>query len=216
MDNQYSIGIISEGVTDQIILEAILSTYLGNKDLPITRLQPKENEAGNWHKVFEYCKSDDFKAAFSVLDWVIIQVDTDFMRRKEVPEEYLIPIENLSTLQIIKAFQTSLIGLIGGDFYEQYAQQIIFAIAVDEIECWLLPIYYPNNKAKKTTNCLGTLNQILPQREGFTIEEKKVAYYEKLAKNFKKRDRVVEYSAKNESFKHFLDQLSIIPFPPSY
>ncbi len=166
--------------------------------------------------MFKYCESDDFKAAFSVLDWVIIQVDTDFMRRKEVPKKYLRPIENLSTLQIIEAFQTLLINSIGGDFYKQYAQQIIFAIAVDEIECWLLPIYYQDNRAKKTTNCLDTLNQILPQREGFTIEEKKVAYYEKIAKNFKKRDRVVKYSAKNESFKHFLDQLSIILSPPSH
>lgn len=216
MDNQYSIGIISEGVTDQIILEAILVTYLGNKDLPITRLQPKENESGNWDKVFKYCKSADFKQAFHFLHWVIIQVDTDFMRRKDVPKEYLIDIENLSTTKIIEAFRTLLIDLIGDDFYEQYAQQIIFAIAVDAIECWLLPIYYQDNKAKKTTNCLGTLNQILPQTEGFAIDEKKANYYEKIAKHFKKRDTVVKCSAKNESFKHFLDQLSIILSPPSH
>ena len=76
--------------------------------------------------------------------------------------------------------------------------------------------YYQDNKAKKTTNCLGTLNQILPQTEGFAIDEKKANYYEKIAKHFKKRDTVVKCSAKNESFKHFLDQLSIILSPPSH
>ena len=105
MWSEKTLGIISEGVTDQVVLENILYGWTGDKNLSITRLQPKENAPGNWDKVFKYCQSNDFKSAFSFCDIIIVQIDTDFMQRGEVSSEYRINIQNLAVEDIIIAFK---------------------------------------------------------------------------------------------------------------
>ena len=54
-------GIISEGPTDQLVLENILFGFFEDKNLPVTPLQPKPGESGNWDKVFKYCASKDLE-----------------------------------------------------------------------------------------------------------------------------------------------------------
>jgi hypothetical protein len=206
---EITFGIVSEGVTDQIILENILFGWTGDKNLIANPLQPKKGESGNWDKVFKYCQSDDFKGAFAYCDMVVIQMDTDFMLRGEVPENYRIDMLNLSVGEAVEAFKNKIIDLMGVDFYRAYTNQIIFAISVNEIECWLLPMYFENQKVKagKTENCIGTLNTILPQAEGFYIDEKRNEYYEKIARKFKKRKDIAKWAALNESFYMFIQEL---------
>jgi len=82
-------GLISEGITDQIVIESILVGYYNSKNIILDMLQPLRDETdenlaasdGNWHKVFEYCKSKQFRDAFSIREdyYVIIQLDTDFL-----------------------------------------------------------------------------------------------------------------------------------------
>ncbi len=204
-------GIISEGVTDQVVLENILYGLTNDKNLLINRLQPKENEPGNWDKVFKYCQSADFKGAFAFCDIIIIQIDTDFMLRGEVPPEFKINIQNLSVEETVEAFKLKLIELIGDEFYQDYQNQIVFAISVNEIECWLLPIYFTQKtKAAKMVNCIGTLNTVLKKREGFYIDEKRMEYYEKMSKPFKKGKNIEKYASKNPNFKIFIDHIKEI------
>ena len=212
MEVEKTFGIVSEGITDQVILENILYGWTGNKNIPITRLQPKEDISGNWDKVFKYCQSIDFKGAFSFCDFVIIQIDTDFMQRGEVTEQFKIDIQNLTVKQIIDAFKTKFIELIGQEFYKEYSKHIIFAISVNEIECWLLPIYFYNKKAKaaKTTNCINTLNTVLKQQEGFYIDAKKMEYYEKIAKHLRKKKNIEKFAPKNPSFEIFINNIEQI------
>ena len=149
-------GIISEGPTDQIVLESILFGFFEDKNLPVTPLQPKPGESGNWDKVFKYCASKDFEGALTSdyrVDFLIVQMDIDFMRRQEVPEVYRFDTSNLSPEEVATAMRAKLIETIGTELYQQHAHRIIFAIAVDSIECWFLPIYFHNKpkKAAKTT-----------------------------------------------------------------
>ncbi len=204
-----SFGIISEGVTDQIVLENVLFGFINDKNLPVTRLQPKENESGNWDKVFKYCESPEFKSAFTFLDFIIIQIDTDFMARGEVSLKYKIDINALSVEEVVLAFRDKFIELIGADFYNNFEQQIIFAISVNELECWFLPIYFDGqkNKASKTMGCIGTLNKVLPQRVGFFIDHKKTEYYETLTKPFRKRKKLLKAAKQNPSFQLFIKEL---------
>ncbi len=207
MEENKTFGIISEGVTDQIVLERILYTILNNEDIFITRLQPKENETGNWDKVFKYCESLDFKASFGYNDFIIIQIDSDFMLGADVGEKYKINMNNLSNEEIINSFRQKIIELIGENFYQEYQHQIIFAIAVHEIECWFLPIYFNDNKSTKITNCINTLNTVLFEKEDFYINDKEIIYYEKIVKNFKKIKDLKKYAAKNKSLSIFLEEL---------
>ena len=130
-----AIGIVSEGVTDQIVLEAILISFTENKSLDVRFLQPKENESGNWDKAFKYCESDEFKQSFGQLDYIVIQINSDFMLKEQVSEKYKINIQGIDTEQIVILFKDKIIELIGNEWFEEYKSQIIFAISVHELEC---------------------------------------------------------------------------------
>ena len=78
-------GFITEGITDQIVIEYILNGYFDSDDIDINELQPLRDETdknrlesyGGWTLVFEYCKSTKFREALTYLDYIIIQIDTD-------------------------------------------------------------------------------------------------------------------------------------------
>ena len=79
-----SFGLITEGLTDQIVIEKILAGYFKSLDLDVEPLQPerdKDNQNkskyGGWTLVFDYCKSKDFRESFQLIDYIIIQIDTD-------------------------------------------------------------------------------------------------------------------------------------------
>jgi hypothetical protein len=89
-----SLGLVAEGLTDQIVIENILAGYFNSPDLDIRQLQPeidKDNENkstyGGWPLVFDYCKSRDFQEALQFIDYIIIQIDTDVSES----EHYNIP-----------------------------------------------------------------------------------------------------------------------------
>lgn len=131
------------------------------------------------------------------------------MQRGEVSSEYRINIQNLAVEEVIIAFKSKFIELLGNEFYTEYKKEILFAVSVNEMECWLLPIYFPNtlSKASKTENCINTLNTVLKQKEGFYINEKRIEFYEKISKHFKKRLDIEKYASKNPSFNNFIQEV---------
>jgi len=70
-----SFGLVTEGLTDQIVIENILAGYFNSPDLDIRQLQPerdKDNENkftyGGWTLVFDYCKPRYFQEALQFID----------------------------------------------------------------------------------------------------------------------------------------------------
>jgi hypothetical protein len=186
-----SFGLVTEGLTDQIVIENILAGYFNSPDLDIRQLQPerdKDNENkskyGGWTLVFNYCKSRDFQEALQFIDYIIIQIDTD------ISEDYNIPKQNengeFTPQQLIKKVIEKFRGASGDDFYSKYQQKIIFAISVHSIECWLLPLYSTDNKKDKVKNCLKTLNLELPKKHKFTIDAnaKNPEYYRVISEQY--------------------------------
>ena len=153
-----------------------------------------------------YCRSEIFQLTFQSCDYVIIQIDTD------VSEEFGVSHRHegaeLSLELLIDRTISKIIEWIGPEFYALVQDRIIFAIAVHQIECWLLPIYFTDKKRHKTTNCIDTLNQVLPQREGFSIHAKEYRYYEKMSKNFLKRKELMRYAPHNASLDVFVGKLA--------
>ncbi|MBE9146252.1 phage tail protein [Planktothrix mougeotii] len=210
-------GLITEGLTDQIVIENILSGYFDTNDLIVNPLQPerdKDNDNksghGGWTLVFEYCKSEYFKQAFQFNKYVIIHIDTDVLdgynsisHRDENGVE-------LSPEQLIEKVKEEFKSLIGEDFYSKYYDKIIFAIAVHTIECWLLPLYYTEKKKKqKIKSCLGTLNQALNIKEDFTIDKnaKNPEYYRIVSKAYSKRKILIKHYPNNPSLKIFIQEI---------
>jgi hypothetical protein len=218
-----SFSLITEGVTDQIVIEHILFGFFNDKDLVINRLQPKEDleqqdiavTHGNWDQVLKYCKSSDFQGAFTAFDtYIIIHIDSDVFSSEHIGKEYSLSFKHdngsdFSVEEITEAVSKKLIEAIGEEFYIKKKERIIFAIPVGQIECWLLPLYYSNNKKSKTVNCLNTLNQELSKgKKGFTIDAKKAVYYRKATKDYLKQRILLKKGPENPSLKIFLDSLS--------
>jgi hypothetical protein len=209
-----SFGLVTEGLTDQIVIENILAGYFNSPDLDIRQLQPerdKDNENkstyGGWTLLFKYCQSSEFKQAFQSIDYIIIQIDTD------VSEDYNIPKQDengeFTPQQLIEKVIEKFRGAIGEDFYSKYQQKIIFAISVHSIECWLLPLYYTDNKKYKVKNCLDTLNREIQKKHNFTIDAnaKNPEYYREISKQYRKPRVLMEHYAENPSLKFFIEQI---------
>jgi hypothetical protein len=208
-------GLITEGITDQIIIENILNGFF-NKELEFNELQPLRDETdqyratnyGGWCKVVEYCANDEFKQAFQYNDYIIIQIDTDVSNK---PDGYGIPHhkngKELTPEELIDEVINYFIKNIGEEFYTQHQDQIIFAISVHSTECWLLPLYYTDKKKSKLTNCVGTLNQALQKKENFTIDAKNPEYYEDISKKYLKNKVLMKYYKDNPSLKIFIEEV---------
>lgn len=216
-------GLVTEGITDQIVLENILYGFFKNRDIPIDPLSPlrdktdenRASTASNWHEVFEYCKSSKFKEAVLIKDYVIVQVDTDVFMGDSVGKAYQVALKDengkdLTVEDIIKNVVAKFVELIGIDFYKKFGEKIIFAISVHSIECWLLPLYFTQKAQKaKTKNCLKTLNQVLGKQEGFTISAKNPEYYRTISRKFwkDKKVHVSKVYKTNPSLHIFINEL---------
>ena len=205
-----SFGLITEGLTDQIVIENILAGYFKNPDLDIRPLQPEKDKDdenkftgyGSWSQVFAYCRSRDFQESFQSNDYIIIQIDTD------VSEEYGIPQQDengeLTPEQLIEKVIEKFKQEIGEDFYNKFQQRIIWAISVHSIECWLLPLYYKDSKKSKLKKCLSTLNKQLLKKHSFTIDAKKPEYYREISKQYSKHKVLMACYEHNPSLKSFV------------
>ena len=88
-----------------------------------------------------------------------------------------------------------------------------FAIAVDSIECWLLPLLYGDKKAAKTTGCLESANRALRKANENALsagEKKFLPAYEKASSGYRKRKTLIELHGKNPSLELFIKRLDTL------
>ncbi len=209
-----SFRLITEGITDQVVLEIILSIFYDDPDIDVERLQPPGDETdrhkqtgfGGWALVFKYLQSSEFKEAMDFADYFIIQLDTDISQEFDVPHQK--EGKDLKPEEIFELVKEKLIDAMEPEFFNQHREKMLFAISIHSIECWFLPLYYNDKRKAKLLNCLDTLNKKLSSREGFSIgNPKKARDYEKLARKFRKQKELFNYSRQNPSFKIFIDSL---------
>ncbi len=212
------VGIIGEGPTDIVVIDALLKGYC-SKNLDTVPLQPKPGDQGTWSKVLSYCADADFRNAFANPDlFVVIQIDADIFRSGQVSQEFLISdASNLSAPELVENIRALLIRQITQPFYEALASRILFAIAVSEIECWFLAPYnqYDKEPAKNIQNCIHRLNKGL-KKAGETVfipekGSKKTDPYYILVRHFRRKKEIVAYSKANESLGLFLHELDRLP-----
>ena len=211
-----SFALVTEGITDQIVIENILFGFFDDPYVDINPLQPLRDETdrnrtvthGNWYKVLEYCSSEEFRGALQFNDYVIVQIDTDASADYSVSERDKDGTE-FSVEDMIERVKIRLIGCIGPEFYGTYAPQILFAISVQSIECWLLPLFYNDGRKSKTVNCLTTLNQALQRKYSFSIDpnSKQPKYYREISDEYTKRRKLMHLHTSNPSLEAFVHEL---------
>jgi hypothetical protein len=211
-------GLVTEGISDQIVLENILYGFFNSRDIPIDALQPMRDATdenryigqGNWIEVLEYCQENTFKVQVIAKDFVIVQIDTDALKGDSVPEKYRIDLNDKNVEETVDLVKNKLISLMGFDFYKDYQTKIIFAISVNSIECWLLPFYFNSQKIKasKTENCINTLNEGLKKAgHKFFINAKDPQYYRAASEPLKKHKEFLKFYTLNPSLKIFVEDL---------
>jgi hypothetical protein len=211
-------GLVTEGISDQIVIENILFGFFNNKNIPVEPLQPLRDTSdenryvgqANWIEVFEYCQTNTFKVEVVMKDFVIVQIDTDALKGDSVPEKYRLNLQQANLEETISIVKNKLIDLMTTGFYEQFQHKILFAISVNAIECWLLPFYFPSQKIKaaKTESCITTLNEGLKKAgHKFYIKAKDPDYYREASEPLRKHRELIKLYDLNPSLRIFIEDL---------
>ncbi len=207
-------GLISEGITDNVVLENILIGYF-DEDISgyINHLQPPPTASGGWSRVLKYCGSVDFKNDFTDNDFMVIQVDTDKCFEKPFDVSHEADGVKLSVEQLIEKvkerFEKLFNDAFGDNFMTEFSRRILFAIAVHETECWLLPLYYKKDNEKiEIRNCYEKLNKRI---KGL---QKTTKIYDAISASLRFPKKLKAASSANPSFRIFMQNELQAKIPP--
>lgn len=209
------IGIVCEGISDYRVLKHITERYLRDIDVYTIPLKPKEKRIGKqdgfggWNGVLEYISGSDkmiLEAINEGCEYVIIHIDTD------VRNEYGLNSDYISQEQLHADVATMISEHIHPGFDKS---KIIFAIAIHETECWLIPFICDSTKeCIKTDSCVATLNKLL-KGNGFIDKDNKNAEkakstYDRILRMKRKAKEIRMASKFNFGFAHFISTLDTI------
>lgn len=222
------VAIYAEGRSDLAVLTNILKGYLNidqsdiQYELPEYYLdqtdlaEMKVEEFSNWTIVKDHCvnseKIDIFFNTFDDDRFAIVQIDT---AERNLPGfDVKLPSKHgISVDKYCIELRANVIAKINewlGNF--AFEEKIKYAIAIEEIEAWVLTIYVKGNTAKFNNpkkKLYEELNRQLNKRELIKLSHKKsFDKYFDLTRKFRKRKDLVKYSSGNESLFLFLDSLN--------
>ena len=219
-------ALVTEGISEHRIIKHILYKYFKEQEPDINQMQPKltddekkqeDGSIGGWVEVLKYCEDEnELESIFIENEYLIIQIDTDVC---EI-EPFSVSRKNKDNCQLHSDIIDRIINTIPKNIKDRHLDKIIFAICINTIECWLLPLFYVNNYKCKTTNCLYHLNSALAKKNMDTISSvseknspnSQKAYY-KILNTIKRSDDIEQCSMHNFGFKYFISQLSKIKIP---
>ena len=210
------IGIVSEGVSDYRLLKHITERFLKSKEgeeFYTIRLNPKEERNkqigfGTWQGVFKYISNELIAEALEEgCEYVIVQIDTDVCDYYNVPHD-------LTNVEVLwENVRQKLEGSVHPEFDRS---KLIYAICIDEIECWLIPFVDKDKKRCAIIDrCLNIVNNDI-RKEGLYIhrDDKNSLgaqkAYEYILKQKKKPKDIKECSEYNYGFKKLIEQLDMI------
>ena len=204
-------ALISEGLTDQIILERMIEQICGEMfgdDVEINPLQPLRDATdavtaphAGWELVFEYC-GERAADALAANDYVVIHLDTD---QGDHPN-FGVPLTHQGADRPYNDLIVDVIAVItarlGGSLYSTYAERFLFAISVHSMESWLLLCLFNRDEPK---NSMVRLNRLLHKNNKDPLV-KEVRTYQQIARGIN-RKQLMRLRGKKNSLGRFLGQL---------
>lgn len=211
-----NIALITEGASELSVIKHIVSRYVG-PSICLNVIQPEMNGyiqagCGGWNEVLKSCeKEENIKNALIENDYVIIQIDTDMSATSPFSVISYEGCRYCGDDELWRRVKDRIISSIP-DIVD--ISKIILAICINEIECWLLPIYYSCQKKCKTSNCLDLLNRELDKKNIHVITEKN-SYnaqrtYSKILRNINRPLEIANCSQHNYGFKMLIEQLDTV------
>ena len=219
-------GLVAEGKTDHPVLAQVLRGKFPGRLGPnaIRPRQPLTDETsahatgtgwGGWMQVFAYLKNRIFENDLATLDYLIVQIDADCCEDKgfDVPRR-----ENgleLDVQALVRRIIRRLRREAGCDSLRLHGKRILFAVAVNEIECWLLPLWESQPaKQKATLNCTARLFEAQKSRgEKRSIRKDSPETFRLAAEQLAKPAALRDTATKQESLATFVKELDRVKFP---
>lgn len=222
------IGIIAEGRSDAAVLTNILKGQLEIQRSDINYLVPeleydetslhqmRLEQYSNWTIVKQNCENrDKLSDFFDFVDdnrFLVIHIDSDM--RNQVGFDVYNP-NNLKTVADIEVLRNNIIQKITEWLNQEYIDKIVFAIAIQEIDSWLLAIhsnketgFFPNAKERLDRFFNGPSLSKKERQKIFAFEKDKLKQYELLSSDFRKKNKLNSIATNNISLKLFIDDLS--------
>jgi hypothetical protein len=216
----HDFALVTEGATDQTILENILIGFFKEQREPdVHRDHPDPQAAkhyGGWTLVLQYLREKRYQQAFQLNRWLIVQIDTD------VAEDagFDVPRQNeqgrLELADFVNNVVDRLKAEIGQEDFLFYNDRFIFAIGVEQLECWVLPLWFDDAKGEQTVSCtnrLGGNNQLRGALDAKNYrwirkDEKDIRSYDLASREYKKPGPLLAKGRRNPSLKIFLEELT--------
>lgn len=218
-------ALITEGITDQVVLEIIIQTVYEHLEdgVDCRPIQPardatdssRQEDLGGWERVLEFCTfSKPMQEILDLNDYVVIQIDTDCCEHVNFGVSLAPGGVERSPKELVDQVVEAIIAKLTPEIYEANQHKIIFAVAIHSLECWLLPLHAKKAHDKThTKKCEARLRHVLYDNGDKYAKEHDV--YEELAKPYQKL-RIIHASAKlNDSFAIFLDSLPTLVDAPA-
>jgi len=212
-----SIGIVAEGITDQLVLQNILLGFfketLSEQDIYFDQPPDRsleEERYGSWAMVMTYLKQGRHRDVFQLRDYLVVQIDSDVSHLKHFDVSHTDPDtgKERSVTSLVAAIRERLGDWIGTADLQRYASRFLFAICVHETECWLVPLWEESRHHDATTNCTSRVQRgQRKQKVKQPINKNEPRSYDAASASYRKR-KVLEAAAKSQvSLGLFLDEL---------
>lgn len=205
-------------------METILSRYLGDAFL-INPIEPetivengvrKQFSGGGWSRVLAHCNEQKFSEILQLNDYLVVQIDSDACEQYGVS-----PLDLNNRAKSPEELYAEIVSRLSSGLSEQFrlafSGRILFAICFNEIECWLLPLFYTDDYRCRMHNCIFTLNRALARKNLPTIpsgDEKNspnaLKAYRKVLKSIKNKRLVEDLSAYNYGFSRLVADLHLL------
>jgi len=206
-----SFALISEGLTDQIVLERMIEQVCGaafEGDIFVHPLQPLRDETdsvaaphGGWELALEYCKYG-VADALSSNDYVVVHLDTD---EGDHPR-YGLPLTDGGVSRsydvLVPGARDIIISCIGKDLYEKFSGRIIFAISVHSMESWLLLCIF---EVDEPVGSYDRINRLLARKNKPPLQKSRQAY-SRIAGAIKRKS-LIKAAGGNNSLALFISRL---------
>lgn len=186
-------ALVAEGVTDHAVLKTVLLGFFTGQIR-----EPK------------FSMSQPDRDALQFNQYLVVQVDTDCSERPGFDVPRHVAGERLDVPVLVNLVVERIQKEIGEDDCRMYGERLLFAVCVDSLECWLLPLWADQEIHQvRTTGCLDALNRELARQHQAPVDPstKQVPVYEDAARGYRKRKILLESGRKNPSLSIFLDAL---------
>jgi hypothetical protein len=210
---------VAEGPTDHAVVQNILLGFFQEQDLDsgdITPTQPLLDETGKqlagslggWQQVLRWLEERRYDEAFQFNEYVVVQIDTDVCENAGFDVPKTANGATCSPEELVIAVRKRLMEIIGTEDLETYAGRFHCAVAVHELECWLLPLWGKATEFDGIHTCKQRVDNGLGRANEPGLHKDRVETYTNASGEFRKRRRLLEAASSQRSLELFCDSLN--------